>query len=133
MKVNHQFPSSEKVQNGRRIQREMRSNHVRWFACNQRFEMAASAAQALKHACTLRRERINLPLREEIHIGRSGDNAGNFNSIFRQMANQISKDAARSTRTLGGPRNSDLHRPYAFRCALNLHYLALLQSLQSSE
>jgi hypothetical protein len=70
--------------------------------------MLASAAQTRKYASTLRGEGIDLTMGEDTYIGRSGDDAGNFDTVFRQMLNQVRKDTARATGTVYGPRYANL-------------------------
>jgi hypothetical protein len=108
MEMDYQRPPLEMIKNGCGIQCEMRSNQVRSFVGKKSLDMPASAAEAAKHACALERESVDLTVGKDIHIGRSRDDARNFDTIFGQMPDQIRKDAARAAGTVRGPRNSDL-------------------------
>jgi hypothetical protein len=70
--------------------------------------MPAGSAETRKHASTLRGEGIDLTVGKDAYIGRSGDDASNFNIVVRQMLDQIRKDAARAAGAVCGPRYSDL-------------------------
>jgi hypothetical protein len=108
MEMDHQFPAFEIVKDGRGVQSEMGGNQIRGFVGQKTFQMLPSAAQAGEHAGTLGRKDIDLTIGEDAHIGRSRDDAGNFDAVLRQMPDQIRKYPARAAGTMRGPRYSNL-------------------------
>ncbi len=106
--MDHQLPAVQIVKNGRGIQREMGGNQIRSFAGQKTFQMLPSAAEAGEHASALGRKGIDLTIGEEAHIGRSRDDAANFDAVLRQMFDQIRKHPARAAGTVRGPRYSNL-------------------------
>jgi hypothetical protein len=86
----------------------MRGNQIRSFVGQKTLQMLASAPEAGEHASALGRKDIDLTIGADTHIGRSGNDAGNFDAVLRQMSDQIRKHPARAAGTLCGPRYSNL-------------------------
>ena len=73
-----------------------------------RSQMLPGAAEAGEHASALGRKDIDLAIGADAHIGRSRDDAGNFDAVLGQMLDQIRKHPARAAGTMRGPRYSNL-------------------------
>jgi hypothetical protein len=108
MEMDHQLPALKIIKNGRGIQSEMGSNHIRRFVGQKTFQMLPSTPEAGEHASALGRKDIDLTIGADAHIGRSRDDAGDFDAVLRQMSDQVRKHPARAAGTMRGPRYTNL-------------------------